>query len=292
MHTSGIRETFDRIRVAVLKNPQAADTLAARTWVLETARDYGWEAAAIETAQLPNPPDLAVTPEFHQLAQSVLAIGWAQRGDIEASTQAWTQFLRALRLRLPNIAGDLAQSLALTWQLRGQPEQADAVYQQLSETYFLNPELKDFAERRRQRLKLVGQPVPALAAADIHSQPLDWSTLQGKVVMLDFWATNCRPCIEELPRLRRRYAEFHSLGVEFLGISFDESPGDVEQFRMSQPIPWRVVLDRETAEEAFHVTLIPCLMLVDRTGHIAATDVRPDDLRAALDALLHLADSK
>lgn len=286
LHTSRMRETFVAIRDAVQKNPDATDTVAARSWILTTAREFGWEADAVSIAELPYTEGVTVSADMAQLALAVRAIGWAQRGDVESASMVWSQFLRALRLRQPNEAGAVAQSVALAWQLRQQVDQADAVYQQLSEAYFLNAELKEFAERRRARLKLVGQAAPELSQPDLAGHPLRWSDRRGQVVLLDFWATNCRPCIEELPRLRRRYAEFQPLGVQFMGVSFDESSADIEAFTQTQPIPWPVVLDRATAEEAFGVTLIPCLMIIDQTGQIAATDIRPEDLSGALDRVL------
>jgi len=286
--TSHKWKTFVAIRAEVLKNPDAADTVAARVWILETAREQGWESEALSVAELISPKDVATNPEATQLALAVRAIGLAQSGEVDLATSAWSQYLRSLRLRQPNAAGAMAQSVALAWQLRQQVPLADATYQQLSEAYFLNAELKEFAERRRARLKLVGQAAPALAQPDLTGSPILWSELQGRVVLLDFWATNCRPCIEEFPQLRRRYAEFHPLGLELVGISFDETPAEIEAFRQTQPVPWQVVLDRKTAEDAFGVTLIPCLMLIDQTGKIVATDISPADLHGALQRVLKL----
>lgn len=288
LHTSQQAKTFAAIRDEVLRKPDSPDSLAARLWLFETARRYGWEPDAIEIAQLSISKEDAASADAQKLAGEVLAIGWAQRGNVESATFAWGQYLRSLRLRQPNEAAAVAQSVALAWQLRGQVDQAEAVYQQLSEAYFLNPELKEFAQLRRERLQLVGKPAPELSQPELSGESVSWQTLQGKVVLIDFWATNCRPCLEALPHLRRLYMEFMPLGVQFLGVSFDESPAEIEAFRQSQPLPWPIILDRMTAEERFSVKLIPCLMIVDQNGIIVATDVRPDDLRGAFDHVLRL----
>ena len=282
--TSHTRETFSKILQDQKNRPNSGDALPAADWLLQTAREFGWEpdaAWAVETV-LANP---AADTELRRKALLVKAIGAARMRDEATATAAFNQFLQGLRLRQPNEAAQAAQSLALAWQLEGKPELATLTYQQLRESFFLNEELRQFSDDRLQRLALVGQPMPAISLADLNGQPVQSEELTGQVTLLDFWATNCRPCLEELPRLRRLKSAWGSR-VTFIGISFDEDAGHLREFLQANQIGWRQVLGQKVAEQDFHVRLIPCLMLVDAEGKLAAVDVRPEDLPAAIDRLV------
>lgn len=283
--TRTARETFDRIRAYCRERPAAADHRSACLDLMDLARKWGWEAEAREAAeQLVKQPDLE--PASLRDAHAVLAIGAARDGDRGGSAAAFNQFLRSLRLRNPNEATDLAQSLALVWQLRGDREAAAGVYEQLTAAFFLNAEVAEFATARTQRLTLVGQACPPVELTDLVGRPIRLPDFAGRVLLLDFWATNCRPCLEELPGLRQLYRDTQPRGLEILGLSFDDDRELLDQFLKQERISWRVALGRSVAEQTFHVHLIPCLMLVDRQGRIAAVDVRPFDLRRTVEGLL------
>lgn len=286
--TRSDRETFDRIARYCRDHGADADVLTAVQDLAVLARRYGWEADARPIVEAVLGRD-GFDPVLTRECLAIVALGAAQSGDRTASAAAYEKFLRSLRLRNPNEATDLAQSLALVWQLRADPEAARAVYEQISSAFFLNPEVRDFAAARTRRLELIGKPLPEWTVSDLSGQPLTGTGLTGKVVLLDFWATNCRPCLEELPRLRQLYRDCSPLGFEIVGLSFDDAPETLEQFLKLEPLPWRVALGRNAAEDQFQVHLIPCLMLVDRRGKVVATDVRPFDLRRTVERLLDLA---
>ncbi len=283
--TSRTRETFEAIRTYVQNHPNSGDSLPAALWTLETAREFGWEGEAQETAAWVLTQS-NIDAESRRSAQLVTGLADARQGNVAGAKAAFGDFLATLRLRQPNVAAEGAQSLALAWQLRGDLAAARDVYEQLRGGFFLSDEIRQFTESRSARLALVGQPAPSFSEPDLAGKPVSWPDSAGKVMLIDFWATNCRPCLEELPRLKRRQAEFAARGVEFLGVSFDDDAATVEQFQMSQGMTWRQVLGRATAEQSYHVALIPCLMLVDRAGKVAAVDVRPADLRMALQGVL------
>src|SRR5580704_18253304 len=67
----------------------------------------------------------------------------------------------------------------------------------------------------------VGQPAPALVVPELNDQTFDLSALRGKVVVINFWATWCQPCRQEMPALTAFYRQYHSKGVEMIGISAD-----------------------------------------------------------------------
>jgi peroxiredoxin len=278
--TSETRETFVAILAYTEKHPDAADYSAAVNWVLRTAPNSGWTRDAIPLAENIL-RDKDADPELAALARTALALGRADNGDAAGSLAALDEFLRSLRLRNPNAATTLAQSVAVRFQLRRDRAAAEAVYDRLSTAFFLNAEVREFCEARKQRLSLIGQPAPAITVTDLDGRAISWDDYHGRAVLLDFWATNCRPCLDELPRLKQLSRELKPRGLDLLGISLDEDAQVVQAFRESQRIGWRLALDGGKVAPEFHVRLIPCLMLVDRAGRIAAVDVPPTDLRWA-----------
>ena len=119
---------------------------------------------------------------------------------------------------------------------------------------------------------------------------------QGKVTLVDFWATWCAPCRASMPRVQRLYSEYKPSGVELYSVDTDdESPeraSQVSEFLMQNGLTFPVVLDDGTAERAFSIASLPTMLLLDRQGrvvwsHIGALNAsRESDLRTALtDAL-------
>ena len=130
---------------------------------------------------------------------------------------------------------------------------------------------------KAQSLFWVGKPLPKLEGADLAGKPVDLKEYQGKVLLIDFWATNCPPCIASLPDLIETYRRYHDRGFEVLGISLDTDVKMLGQFVQEQRIPWRQICDgksyRGPIARRFDVTAIPSTFLVDRSGKIVRSGV-------------------
>jgi thiol-disulfide isomerase/thioredoxin len=94
--------------------------------------------------------------------------------------------------------------------------------------------------------------------------------LRGKVVLLDFWATWCGPCMQSLPHLKQTYDTFHAQGLEVVGINFDEDRAAVEAVVKDKQLPWAQHFEgrRNSLGQKFGITHYPSAWLLDRAGNV------------------------
>ncbi|MGA3042164.1 MAG: cytochrome c biogenesis protein CcdA [Bryobacteraceae bacterium] len=107
-----------------------------------------------------------------------------------------------------------------------------------------------------------------LPATTLDGKPLDTAALQGKVVVVDFWATYCVPCLKEIPTFNRVQAQYADRGVVVLGVSMDTDGGAplVESFLKKHTMKYRVLLGSEKTTDLFHVGPLPTTLVFDRRG--------------------------
>lgn len=115
----------------------------------------------------------------------------------------------------------------------------------------------------------VGRPAPSYSATTMAGDSVSLSSLRGKVVMLNVWATWCGPCRKEIPELRAIHATYKSRGLELVGVTVDTEGMDdailkfAKEFQMEYPI-WRDPAERVSAR--FRVIGLPATFLIDRQG--------------------------
>ncbi len=130
------------------------------------------------------------------------------------------------------------------------------------------------------RLIQPGQPIPEFAVRSMEDSTVTFTRadLAGEVVMLDFWATWCGPCISEMPYMHEAFEKFSPHGFTILSLSFDLSRADVEKFRSEGdwPMPWLHVFVEQGQESDFAASMdvvnIPRAILIGRDGTILATN--------------------
>jgi peroxiredoxin len=138
----------------------------------------------------------------------------------------------------------------------------------------------------------VGRPFPAFAVRDLDGHALSPANFKGKVVLVDFWAMWCAPCVKELPNVVQAYQKFHAAGFEIIGVSLDRQ-GDrarLVEFTRAHDMPWPQFFDgrywQNQLAVQYGVHSIPATFLIDREGNIAAINLRGPALEAKLAALL------
>ena len=156
-----------------------------------------------------------------------------------------------------------------------------------------NPEVSQLAkvfESAARRLGLIGKPMEVFGST-VDGKPINWKSYAGKVVLVDFWFTDCPPCRAEIPNVKRLYRLYHDRGFEVVGISVDESHEKLETFLHDEQIPWTNVFDSKGQEEHplaeyYGVVTYPAVMLVGKDGKVLTFDARGERLEEWLTKLL------
>ncbi len=142
-----------------------------------------------------------------------------------------------------------------------------------------------------ERLKPGFTPFP-LKGVDLTGKPVSYANYKGKVLLVDFWATWCGPCVAELPNVIAAYSKYHSKGFEVLGISLDQpnSKPLLLKFMKEHKMPWPQIYDGKAWQSAnataYKVQAIPFTLLVGKNGKIAAVGARGGDLAPAIEKAL------
>ena len=133
-----------------------------------------------------------------------------------------------------------------------------------------------------------GKPAPDFTAKDINGKPFTLSSLKGKVVIIDFWASWCVPCRKSNPHMRELYNKYHAAGLEIYQVSVD--PDEHFWKTSTAAIPWICVRDEDGIQgkslTLYNVQSIPTFFLIDRTNTLQARDAQIKDIEAAIKNLL------
>jgi len=146
-------------------------------------------------------------------------------------------------------------------------------------------------ERFDPRLKVGAVPL-AIGGKDMNGKVVSLDEYKGKVVLLDFWATWCGPCVEELPNVIAAYEKYHEKGFEIVGISLDQANATekVMKFTQDKKMPWRQIYDGKYWQAdnavAYGIQAIPFTLLIGKDGKIAAVGARGEALAPAIEAAL------
>ncbi len=154
-----------------------------------------------------------------------------------------------------------------------------------------NSEDYQMLSNRVEALKYVaiGMPAVDFALNDTTGNPIAISSFRGKVLLIDFWASWCKPCREENPRVVQLYNDFKDKGFEIIGVSFDENKEKWIDAIQKDNLNWPHISDLKgwgsDAAKLYMINAIPATVLLNREGTIIAKNLRGDDLRKKLEEL-------
>mgnify|MGYP002631775788 FL=1 len=279
------------------------EAAALRFAALESLGRFGEAGAATALAEfaesLADSPDTALAERARRIAV---------RAQIDASLEGarpddvlpLVGRIAALLRQAPDDAELASTALGLATKL-GRLPGGDAAAAAAYEAFLPILEASDSEEVRgmasgaagtARRLSLPGNPM-RITGTLLAGEPFDQETLAGKVVLIDFWATWCGPCVAEIANLKAEYERWHDKGFEVVGVSLDEDRATLEQFVQAREIPWPVLYEEPGGEGWQHplatyygVTGIPTVMLIGRDGNVITLDARGKKLGAALERLL------
>ncbi len=129
--------------------------------------------------------------------------------------------------------------------------------------------------------------VPDASFTLLSGQKISTAQLKGKVYLVNFWATDCDTCIQEMPQMVQTYNQFKDQGLEFVAVAMNyDAPMYVVNYSQTHHLPFKVALDDGSAAKDFgNVQLTPTTFVVDRDGHILKRYVGEPQF-SELDALL------
>lgn len=199
-----------------------------------------------------------LNPESLQLAM-MAAQGLEYSGDTKTALAALTGFSKTLRAR--------------------NDERLESLIERLDAT--------------ARRLALPGSEIK-IAGTTFDGETFNIDQYEGRVVLVDFWATWCGPCIAELPNVKRLYEAYHEKGFEVVGISLDDDEDALREFLDDQDIEWITLFEEEVEKRGWEnpiaryygISGIPTAILVNQQGKVVSLQARGPELAEQLASLL------
>ncbi|UYZ64018.1 AhpC/TSA family protein [Hymenobacter weizhouensis] len=135
-----------------------------------------------------------------------------------------------------------------------------------------------------------GEEAPDFTLPTVAGQSFTLSSLRGKYVLVDFWASWCGPCRQENPRLRKLYGQYQSRGLEIVSVSVDSDAGKWQKAVTQDQLPWPQVSDLKGWDsrpaQLYGVLAVPTTVLIDPNGRILSRNLRAEALEKRLAQLL------
>ncbi|MEZ6067111.1 MAG: TlpA disulfide reductase family protein [Planctomycetaceae bacterium] len=283
---------------AMMLAQQAADRLVSSGNTAQAVKAYELFAAKLESRN-----EQQVAPLVAQLRGLAKIAGFADMQP-EQRTAVIKELAQGFATGpLGRGSVELAEQAADALEGLGHTDEAAAAYNEFANVIEargeeqLAPLVENFRGTGR-RVGLMGHPIE-IKGTTVDGKPFDIKDWKGKVVLVDFWATWCGPCIQELPNVRQNYDLYHAKGFEVVGISLDDNPQALTKFIKDAEIPWITLFPEDEAVRGWEnpiarhygISGIPTVILVNQEGNVVSLNARGAMLGALLADLLGPADA-
>jgi thiol-disulfide isomerase/thioredoxin len=242
-----------------------------------------WVALYTESMETPNQESV--------VGEQARSVDWMQ-SQSKNGTNLKAQ-LRAWLAKHPDgePASQVRQALADDLREEGDAAAARAAYEEIVRLHPGTWSAKEAAGALYEMENLaVGMTAPDFAATDLRGAPVSLKSLRGRVVLLDFWATWCGPCIGEVPHMVELNGRFKGDDFALVGVSLDGDGLALADFLDERKMTWPEVCDLREFDGAvptlYHVRGVPDTVLIDREGRIVARGLRGEDLVHAVEKAL------
>ncbi len=154
-------------------------------------------------------------------------------------------------------------------------------------------ELVDRLRSTGRRYGLVGKPME-VKGKTIEGQDFNLQQLKGKVVLVDFWATWCGPCLQEMPHVRELYEGYHGKGFDVVGVSLDNKREVLQEFLAAEKLPWVQLYSESEGDSGwgnpiaryYGISAIPTAILIGKDGNVVSLNANGRELTRLLEKLL------
>ncbi len=288
-------ETSDRYHViAVESKVQVLHELAS----LGNKRADGMLVLLMEKLKDDKRPRIAAQVHFLKIEQEMLKIDELPLEQVPGKLDAMQQYLAAEKLLGRHLR--IASATVHGINRLEDPEQKEKYFQAFGKIFTTSTDktLASYGKKiasspSSSPSDLVGKPL-ALEGETELGVALDWKSYRGKVVLLDFWATWCGPCLREMPNVRAIHKRLEKQGFTVLAINLDRKPEDLEKFLEENEFPWTNLIAEGAREAAtrYGVRAIPTMMVIDQQGNVAAVAHRVAEVSGTIEKLLKKPEQK
>jgi thiol-disulfide isomerase/thioredoxin len=261
---------MDSYRKFVKRFPRTAEGFEAASWIANVLTKMEHPAAQ----------------EFAEMAADTAPEAGV---DIKQVAFSWA-LVAQLRLQKDDVEGAKGAVEKIKPLSKDIYEQVSAKFVEMQKMIAEQKEAEKMGKEAEARLVEGKEPYP-LDGKDINGNRFSIADWKGKVVLIDFWAPWCGPCMGELPNVIKAYGEYHEKGLEIVGVSLDNGEKELKDTLTRQPkMTWTILSDhtgwKTTIARKWGVTAIPRTYLLDRKGIIRFVNVRGEALAEAVKKLV------